>query len=215
MRLEASARAVVEAIKYLFNRPDLPDNVLGLAAEFNYVDEADQRHEIPIPKSSYMTVHSRVPLGGKAAIDLQFGLDAGYRPLAGMRHLFRAMQEDEPRFRWIDTTIALELAIKEALIRKRPEIETLLLEMPSPPLEKLYGLIMKETFGVASPQIKAIREGAAKRNRLVHRPMGVVVTREEAAEYLRAAHQAIHHLFSMLYPEWPIAHQMTMMTFHG
>jgi hypothetical protein len=115
------------------------------------------------------------------------------------------MQEAEPRFRWIDITIALELAIKEALIRKNKEIEMLILEMPSPPLTKLYGSIMQHYLGEKSPFIATIQKGVEVRNKLMHRPEGVAITQEEAGEYLKDAHKAINHIFRLLYPEWTIA----------
>lgn len=206
--LEDACRTVVETIKYFLFRPDIPDRLLGGLAEFTWEGEACAQHQIPIPPLAYMTAHSSAPLVQANVDALQTGFDSGFRPLVGMRHLFRAIQEDEPRFQWIDTTIALELAIKETLIRKCPEIETLLLEMPSPPLDKLYGSIMKEYLGVASPYRTRIKEAAAIRNKLVHRPYGTVISKENASSYVLIAHKAIAHLFALLYPEWPIAHKM-------
>lgn len=124
------------------------------------------------------------------------------------------MQESEPRFRWIDATIALELCIKEALIRRRPDFKTLLMDMPSPPLDKLYGDLMEEVLGEPSPFKKDIKKGTEIRNKLVHRPMDLIVTREEASKYVSTVHKAIHHLFRRLYPDWVISEHMTEMVFH-
>jgi hypothetical protein len=56
------------------------------------------------------------------------------------RHLHRAENErDDPRHAWIDATIAAELAIKEFFILYKPELAPFVLEVPSPPLSKLYG----------------------------------------------------------------------------
>jgi hypothetical protein len=204
--LDGGARRVVEAIKYFLIRPDILDNALGMAANFTWTEGDGEEKFVPIPPESWTSAMVTFSSGGSAA--MQDGLDKGYRPLIGMRHLFRAMQEPEPRFRWIDITIALELAIKEALIRKHPEIELLILEMPSPPLTKLYDKIMMHYLGEKSPYLAAIKTGMETRNKLLHRPDGVLITDTQAADYLRDAHRAINHVFKLLYPEWSVAQGM-------
>jgi hypothetical protein len=204
--LDGAARRVVEAMKYFLIRPDILDNALGMAANFTWAEGEGEKKFVPIPPEIGTSVMVTYSLGGSAA--MQEGLDKDYRPLIGMRHLFRAMQEAEPRFRWIDITIALELAIKEALIRKHPEIELLILEMPSPPLTKLYDKIMKHYLGEKSPYMAAIRTGMETRNKLLHRPDGVHITEVQAGDYLREAHKAINHVFLLLYPDWSVAQGM-------
>ena len=204
--LDGGARRVVEAIKYFLIRPDILDNAIGMAANFTWTEGDGEEKFVPIPPETWTSAMVTFSSGGSAA--MQDGLDKGYRPLIGMRHLFRAMQEAEPRFRWIDITIALELAIKEALIRKHPEIELLVLEMPSPPLTKLYDKIMKHYLGEKSPYLAVIKTGMETRNKLLHRPDGVAITETQAGDYLRDAHKAINHLFSLLYPEWSVAQRM-------
>jgi len=204
--LDGAARRVVEAMKYFQIRPDILDNALGMAANFTWSEGDGEKKHVPIPSETRSASTVTCSLGGAAA--MQEGFDKDYRPLLGMRHLFRAMQEDEPRFRWIDITIALELAIKEALIRKNPEIELLILEMPSPPLTKLYGSIMEHYLGEKTQHLKAIQKGVEVRNKLMHRPDGIEISKEEAAEYLREAHKAINHVFSLLYPDWRVAQGM-------
>lgn len=200
-----AAKQVVEAIKYFLMRPDMPERVINAAMQIscNYADGSSK--DIPNVVTLGFRMHTSTPLSESINRMLQEGLTRGYAPLTGMRHLYRAMQEDEPRFRWIDTTIALELCIKEALIRRKPEIETLLIELPSPPLTKLYGSLMKWAFGVRSPYGREIEKGMQVRNQLVHRPTGVTVKAEDAHDYLESAGKAIGHLFSLLYPDWPLA----------
>jgi hypothetical protein len=201
--LDSAARRVIEAMKYFLLRPDILDNAVGMAANFVWAEGDGAKNQVPIPSETRMTTMVTFATGGAAA--MQEGFDNDYRPLIGMRHLFRAMQESEPRFRWIDITIALELAIKEALIRKNPAIELLILEMPSPPLTKLYGSIMKHYLGEKSPYVNVIQKGVEVRNKLMHRPDGVAITQDQAADYLRDAHKAINHVFLLLYPDWAIA----------
>lgn len=213
--LLAAVSTVLEAVKYLLCRPEIPDNATAMIAEFVCQEEGGKPYPIPVPCMSSMSGYSHLSFGYEVTNAMQAGFDNGYKPLVGMRHLFRAMQESESRFRWIDTTIALELAIKEALIRKKPDFEILLLEMPSPPLHKLYGPVMKEVFGVSSPHCKCIQNGVETRNKLIHRPSGVSISVEEAATYLRTAHRAINHLFFLLYPDWQISKHMVNMDFRG
>ncbi|MEZ6049962.1 MAG: hypothetical protein R3C02_01015 [Planctomycetaceae bacterium] len=118
-----------------------------------------------------------------------------------MRHLHRAKNEREPSCRWIDATIAAELAIKEFLIAKEPLLETLLLELPSPPLQKLYGQILEKYAGERSPKLNSLREGSEKRNKLIHRPGGEHVNRSEADQYVKNVEIAIYHLMCLLHPE--------------
>jgi len=206
--LEGACRIVVETIKYILFRPAISDGILGDIADFIWSEENGVQNQIPIPPVAYMSAHSSAPLVGANIDSLQEGFDNNFRPLVGMRHLFRAIQETEPRFQWIDTTIALELAIKEALIRKCPEIESLLLEMPSPPLDKLYGSIMEKYLGVASTYRKRIQQGVTIRNKLIHRPSGMTISKDDASAYVLMAHKAIAHLLTLLYPEWSIAKKM-------
>jgi hypothetical protein len=201
--LDGAARRVVEAMKYFLIRPHILDNALVMAANFTWSEGDGEKKFVPIPPETRTTTMVTYSVGGSAA--MQEGLDKDYRPLIGMRHLFRAMQEAEPRFRWIDITIALELAIKEALIRKHPEIELLILEMPSPPLTKLYDKIMKHYLSEKSPYLATIKTGMETRNKLLHRPDGVDIAEGQAADYLREAHKAINHVFRLLYPDWSVA----------
>jgi hypothetical protein len=208
-----AATQVVEAIKYFLMRPDMPERVINAATQFSCLSGDGSLRCIPVVLTLGFRMHTATPLSEPIARMLQEGLTRGYTPLTGMRHLYRAMQEREPRFRWIDTTIALELSVKEALIRQKPEIETLLIELPSPPLTKLYGSLLQWAFGVRSPYLKDIEKGMRVRNQLVHRPTGVAVSAEEARLYLESARKAIGHLFLLLYPNWPLAKNLEQSTF--
>jgi hypothetical protein len=114
------------------------------------------------------------------------------------------MNEERSSFKWIDATIAAELAIKEFLIRKYPDIETLLLEVPSPPLQKLYGSVLESLTGQRSPVLKEISNGVEIRNKLVHRPTEIPIEAKEARDYVQAIETAIFHLIYLLNPNDPI-----------
>jgi hypothetical protein len=135
---------------------------------------------------------------------IQQYLDGGFETFFALRHLHRAKSEHNPRYKWLEATIAAELAIKEFLIRKKPEIETLLLEVPSPPLHKLYGSVLESFTNQRSPKLKELAEGARIRNKLIHRPEKFEIKGENANKYVHDVEIAIGHLLSLLYPSDPI-----------
>jgi len=125
-------------------------------------------------------------------------------PLIAMPYLHRAINENDPRHKWIDATIAAELAIKEFLTRMKPDLDPVISELPSPPPHKLYGKVMEELFGIKSPVVKSIDKGADIRNKLVHSHKPPTVTRQQAEDYVKDIEFAILHLRHMLDPdcEW-------------
>ena len=148
-----------------------------------------------------MSLRSSTPLNDRTRPFVQGSLESGIEPLVAMRHLHRAVLESEPHHKWIDATIAAELAVKEVLCRAAPEIEPILLEVPSPPLDKLYGSLLKRYLGKESPFRKQLKNGQEVRNQLVHKPGQKTVNTAEASDYVDSVEQAVFHLLSLLYPE--------------
>jgi hypothetical protein len=140
-------------------------------------------------------------LNENTAKAIQEYLEQGQEPFFALRHLHKAKKEDNPRYKWIDTTIAAELAIKEFLIRLKPEIETLILEVPSPPLHKLYGSVLESFTKQRSPKLKEIQKGAEVRNKLLHNPKLEDVDGQKASKYVQDVEIAIFHLLTLLYPK--------------
>jgi hypothetical protein len=136
---------------------------------------------------------STIPIGERTISSIQKYFDEGQEPFFALKYLHSAMNEKQSNFRWIDATIAAELAIKEFLIRLKPDIEKLILEPPSPPLYKLYGVVFESLTGQKSRKLKGIREGATKRNRLVHKPTETNIDAQEAHEYIIDIETAIYH----------------------
>lgn len=118
-----------------------------------------------------------------------------------MRHLHRAKHESLPNYKYIYASIAAELAIKEVLCRRHPDLQKLLLEMPSPPLEKLYGPILEHYLGHNSGFKNKLNEGQAKRNNLIHQPGSLQISLQQANEYVAVVEKAIFHLLSIRYPK--------------
>jgi hypothetical protein len=156
-----------------------------------------------------------VPLDDKTAPQIQQYIDDNYSPFVSLTYLHRAINEGHPRYKWIYATIAAELAIKEFLVEYTSkdgcaELEPLLLELPSPPLRKLYGSILESYLGERSPCVGKIDKGAERRNRLLHRPKGKggeqeKVSEQEARQYARQIELALFHLLHQLYQnDWII-----------
>jgi len=119
---------------------------------------------------------------------------AGDQPLLAAQHLHEARRHRGTRFRWIVATTAAELAIKEALLRMEPKFAPLLLEMPSPPLGRLYSSVLEAVSGERSPFLRAIQKGVEIRNRLVHRPSEPDPDPQDAADYVSDVDGALRHL---------------------
>jgi len=153
---------------------------------------------IPISISAVFDAKSIPHFDKLTQRNLQESLDNEFDPILGLRHLHRAKNESIPHHKWIDATIAAELAIKEALIRAKPELEKLLLELPSPPLTKLYGPILEEYLGERSPYLSVIRKGVEIRNKLVHRPKEQHIDTQEAVNYVNDIEKIIFHLLGLL-----------------
>ena len=134
------------------------------------------------------------PLDAAKAEIVQARLTKGFRPLMGWRHLHRAYSERDSRFAWIDATIASELAIKQFLILLKPDVKALILEVPSPPLGKLYGSVLKALLGVEAPHKGKLAAGAETRNKLIHRPEDHPIGIEELHEYLAVVHETLEFL---------------------
>lgn len=132
---------------------------------------------------------------------IQAQLDAGVRPLIGFRYLQRARDLRDPRQQWIGATIAAELAIKEFLALSVPQLETLLLELPSPPLDKLYGAVLESYSGSRSPWAKHLGTGGTRRNHLIHRHNEPSPDQQHAADYLNIVAAALYDLMVRLHPE--------------
>lgn len=118
-----------------------------------------------------------------------------------MRHLHRAREETVAHHQWIDATIAAELAVEEVLSIAKPELETLPMEVPSPPLAKLYGTILEKYLGERSPYLKIIREGVEVRNRLAKKAYTEKIGPQPANDYVAHIEGAIFHLLSIIHPE--------------
>ena len=193
---------VISAFKYCLKQREIAEDLIGSKGSYWSVDGAHWEW-LPRKLTISSTLHGLRSLNDDSANMIQEYLANGPEPFVALKFLHRAMTERNPRYKWIDATIAAELAIKEFLIRLKPEIETLLLEVPSPPLRKLYGAVLESLIGQRSPKVNELSEGAEIRNQLVHRPQSVrVISQQEAFDYVKDVEAAIGHLVNFLYPDY-------------
>ena len=196
-----SVKKVLSLIKYCFRWVDLDENLISNIKIYWSIYKSNWK---PFPSRISVTVDSRgfVLLNNESATDIQKYIQNDFKPFFALRHLHRAINENNPRYKWIDATIAAELAIKEFLIRREPCIKDLLLEVPAPPLHKLYGSILKKyNDEKKSPKVNELQKGAAIRNNLIHKPENTKISLKEADEYVHDVETAIYHLLYLLYKE--------------
>lgn len=208
LEVTAKAKQVLEQLKYFLGFDQIRDEVVSGLHNLAWSEDQVTFHAFANLTHGTVGFKTSIPLNAQIISALQEGLDKGYKPFLAMRHLSRAMQEESPRFKWIDATIAAELAVKECLARVKPELESLLVHLPSPPLSKLYGEVLLKYAGVKSPYVKKLNDGAQKRNQLVHQPQAVEISEAEAIEYVTMVMKAIHHLYALLYRDCKIAQEL-------
>lgn len=196
----SATKRVLNLVKYGLGCINLNERLFGHKSAEWSIDEVEWKIW-PRRITATLDVYAIHPLNRRTVSAIQECIQNGFEPFLALRHLHKARVEGIPHYKWIDATIAAELAIKEFLIRLKPEIATLLLGMPSPPLHKLYGEVL-ESFGMQrSPKLRQIAKGVEIRNKLVHRPEETKITPEEANTYVRDIETAIYHLLISLYPD--------------
>lgn len=198
--ISKATKKVLNLIKYCFNCPDLNDNLFSSKGIYWSIDKSKWKN-IPMRTYAIIDIQSFIPLNEKTSKSIQNYIEKDFEPFFALRHLHRAKEEGNPRHKWIDATIAAELAIKEFLIILKPDIETLLLEIPSPPLYKLYGSILEYYTNERSPKLKELAKGLEMRNKLIHRPKDMHIDAERANKYIHDVEIAIYHLLTLLYPD--------------
>lgn len=204
--VQQAAKKVLHLIKYCFNQLRMEDSLMSVKGNF-WSKDGTNWNRLHGRLSVAVTAIGKISLNDDSCKWLQEYIDSDYQPFLALRHLHRARNDSNPRYIWIEATIAAELAIKEFLIRQRPELETLLLEVPSPPIYKMYGAILEAYGGKTLPKkiSKALADGAKIRNRLLHRPHDEPVDHQKALDYVSAVAGAIQHLLSILYPKYHLA----------
>jgi hypothetical protein len=194
---------LVRTIKYAAHHTELDKTISSAQIGVEWLDPQGQwRKAFEGDLSAvFMGARSVLPIDDPETVSgIQALLDSNFQPLEALRHLHRAERESDPRSKWIEATIAAELAVKEVLMRLHPNLSTLLLELPAPPIDKLYGKVLETYSGKSSEFKTRLAEGAKVRNQLLHRP-GTSVEFEKARDYIAMVRKAIYDLVVRLDPE--------------
>jgi len=208
-----AARVVVAILKYHLGHLSINENLISIRSK-EWKENTKTWTAFPMEISVTIDSYSAAPLNEASVRYVQEQIDSGIEPLIGLRHLHRARNEAIPRHKWIDATTAAELSIKEILIRAHPAMERLLVELPSPPLSKLYGSLLEHYLGQRSPFLNDIKKGVERRNELVHRPSDQDVDGQEAINYVYKVEAAIFHALRLLYPNDKLLQQVALSTDH-
>ena len=198
--LSKATKKVLYLIKYCLNCTDLNEDLFSTKGIYWSIDKSKWK-SLPGITDAILDIQVIIPLNEKTSKSIQNYIENNFEPFLALRHLHKAKRENNPRYKWIDATIAAELAIKEFLSRYEPKIGTILLEMPSPPLRKLYGSILEYYTNERSPKVNELDKGAEKRNKLIHRPEDIHVDPEQVNKYIHDVEIAIYHLLTLLYPD--------------
>ncbi|PVE71158.1 hypothetical protein [Priestia megaterium] len=195
---------LINLLKYSLNNDCITEELLRVSSTEISIDNSNW-YVIP-PKSMLQMGPSASPreLTKETCIIVQNYIHDKIEPFVALKHLHRARKDDVPRHMWIEATIAAELAIKEFLIRLKPDMELILLELPSPHLGTLYGKVLEHYIGEKYPKSNKLADGSTIRNKLIHRPKEANITYEKAVEYVQIVEDAIYFLLRKLYPMDPI-----------
>ena len=202
--MHENAHKFMRYLKYSLNQYYLDERLISLPIYFYYSLDNEEWVSITMGGTLYGDINFGVcKLNDRVLEEIKTYFQKDFEPLLAMKHLHRAKKEVIPRYKWIETTIALELAIKEVLIRKNPDVKFLLLELPSPPLDKLYKQIFKHYFNEDIPKKmrEIVNEGARIRNKLVHSPQEITIERQDAIDYVYQAEELIFYILKILYPD--------------
>lgn len=199
--LSRGVRCLLRNLKLDFGWDHIAPNLLTVEGVVEWSTDGNTWEMLPAPIEAYHLHVPAVPLTDEAIGLLQKRVAADFEPLYGKLILSRARWEPDARQKWIDATTAAELAVKELLIRQAPQLETLILELPSPRTDVLYGKVLESIVGEASPHAGELQKGAATRNKLVHRPRYPAPSNTEAAQYVDMVGEAIGHLEKFLHAE--------------
>jgi len=128
---------------------------------------------------------------------LQGAVERGETELIAYEFLRGAASTRNAKLAWIQAAAAAELGIKEVLVRLAPTLETLLLEVPAPAVDKLYSKILLHYGKEKSPYVSKLREGAAIRNKLIHSLARRSISGQDCSNYQLMVGNALRHLVDL------------------
>ena len=181
--IREAVRQFAGLLKQELHRYDIKDELISISY-FEWSIADSQWSSVPYGLSVNLWSSSLGNLNAITAKRLQELLFENEEALVATSYLHQARNSDNRRYQWIYATMAAELAVKEILVRIEPKLQVILEELPSPPLQKLYGDVLESVAGVRSISLSTLQKGAQKRNQLVHNPNSPTPTFDEVDEYI-------------------------------
>ena len=194
-----AVRQLVGLTKQELHRYDLSDELI-VNRSFEWSLNQQQWYPVPTEFTTSLSVVIHGNITDSTARDLQLLLCEDEVPLIATSFLHESRNARDNRYRWIYATVAAELAAKEVLTRIKPDLRVILEELPSPPLRKLYGVVLDSAAGISLPKrdLNRLNDGAEKRNKLVHTPNHVHLSDAEVDDYVNF----IEHKIGWLLTQW-------------
>jgi hypothetical protein len=200
-KLRTVVEKIIRNLKYFYGIVALDDRneCIPFEEAYTWSDQPDKWHVTQDrPDTALQGRESHDKIDSSFINGLPSLIEKGIEPLFGFTHLHKAFLETNTRHQWIDATTAAELSIKEFLTIYKPDLAPLLLHLPSPSIQKLYGEILKAYTGKSSPMTSVLSKGAEQRNLLIHRARQVAPSRNDTDLYLHQVQVAIMHLHTLL-----------------
>lgn len=119
-------------------------------------------------------------------------------PFIAFKYLIKAKNEDELEIKWINATIAAELAIKEFYMNYDKKFNYIMLKMPSPSLDRMYGEMLESITGKKGTKVQSIKKGVEIRNSLVHSPSKQKLSTPQVNQYISDVETSIFELLDIL-----------------
>ena len=180
------------------------DTELRMQSKYEWSEDLDKWSPIPDKRvTTWRGANLLQTLPDRFMGNIEQLANSGIPVFLAFNHLYKAYDEGSSRFKWINGTIAAEHAFKEFLSLFDPRTESLMLNIPSPPIEKLYKTVLFAYTGKESSMYKQLQRGAGKRNELVHKPATPAPDMSETNIYLHQVEVAIFELYTLLYPGNP------------
>jgi len=205
--VELAVKKVVGLIKYYLEQSDIDESLIHEGKWYWSSDKeewSDYTEIRMIPRGGFLTYRT---FNKKNVSEIQKKLSNNVEPFTALQFLHKAIRESEPRYKLINAAIAAETAIKEFFLIKEEKIGKILLRLPSPPLAKMYGDILKDCGLEKYPKVNEIRMLSEIRNQLIHKPSNfeikldkktLIMDEKMANKYIDIVKDAIEFLASLL-----------------
>lgn len=131
--LSFAVNKTIYGIRFFFNWGGLDKNLISSRGDYWSIDNQNW-FNYPRRLRGYISSRSFTTLSERTSSYIQSYINGHlWEPFIAFQFLDKAKDESNPIFKWINATIAAELAIKEFFIMYDSKFEQFIVEVPSPP----------------------------------------------------------------------------------